>query len=116
MDLCKKELNHWLVSVNYAMAGRQGQSFQNTRLSTRLYHKTGDLHLVQRALGHRQITTTGIYARVSDDWLVGQWGSLIRWQAPNCHSPSLGARSVILAVAAAARLLRGARRDSFTSN
>jgi len=37
--------------------------------ATRLYHKTGDLHLVQRALGHRQITTTEIYARVSDDRL-----------------------------------------------
>jgi len=34
--------------------------------ATRLYRKTGDLHLVQRALGHRQITTTEIYARVSD--------------------------------------------------
>jgi len=35
--------------------------------ATGLYHKTGDLHLVQRALGHRQITTTEVYARVSDD-------------------------------------------------
>lgn len=34
--------------------------------ATRLYRKTGDLHLVQRALGHRQITTTEIYAKVSD--------------------------------------------------
>jgi len=37
--------------------------------ATRLYRKTGDLYLVQRALGHRQITTTEIYARVSDDAL-----------------------------------------------
>ena len=37
--------------------------------ATRLYEKTGDLHLVQRALGHRQITTTEIYARVGDDSL-----------------------------------------------
>ncbi len=37
--------------------------------ATRLYQKTGDLYLVQRALGHRQITTTEIYARVSDDAL-----------------------------------------------
>ena len=37
--------------------------------ATRLYEKTGDLHLVQRALGHRQITTTEIYARVSDGTL-----------------------------------------------
>ncbi len=32
--------------------------------ATRLYEKTGDLYLVQRALGHRQITTTEVYARV----------------------------------------------------
>jgi integrase/recombinase XerC len=37
--------------------------------ATRLYQKTGDLYLVQRALGHRQITTSEIYARVSDDRL-----------------------------------------------
>jgi integrase/recombinase XerC len=35
--------------------------------ATWLYRKTGDLYLVQRALGHRQITTTEIYARVEDD-------------------------------------------------
>jgi integrase/recombinase XerC len=34
--------------------------------ATRLYQKTGDLYLVQRALGHRHITTTEIYAKVSD--------------------------------------------------
>ena len=37
--------------------------------ATRLYEKTGDLHLVQRALGHRQITTTEVYAKVSDESL-----------------------------------------------
>jgi len=37
--------------------------------ATRLYQKTGDLYLVQRALGHRHITTTEIYARVSDESL-----------------------------------------------
>jgi site-specific recombinase XerD len=44
-------------------------SFHSLRhtFATNLYHKTGDLHLVQRALGHRQITTTEIYARVGDD-------------------------------------------------
>ncbi len=35
--------------------------------ATNLYEKTGDLHLVQRALNHRQITTTEIYARVDDE-------------------------------------------------
>jgi site-specific recombinase XerD len=34
-----------------------------------LYHKIADLHLVQRALGHRQTTTTEVYARVSDETL-----------------------------------------------
>jgi integrase/recombinase XerC len=37
--------------------------------ATRLYEKTGDIHLVQRALGHRQITTTEIYARVGENSL-----------------------------------------------
>jgi integrase/recombinase XerD len=34
--------------------------------ATRLYRQTGDLRLVQRALGHRHIATTEIYARVED--------------------------------------------------
>jgi len=34
-----------------------------------MYQKTGDLYLVQRALGHRHITTTGIYARVGEEQL-----------------------------------------------
>ncbi|MFH0777233.1 MAG: tyrosine-type recombinase/integrase [Candidatus Eisenbacteria bacterium] len=34
--------------------------------ATRLYSQTGDLRLVQRALGHRHIATTEIYARVED--------------------------------------------------
>jgi site-specific recombinase XerD len=32
----------------------------------RLFGKTGNLRLVQRALGHRHIATTEIYARVED--------------------------------------------------
>jgi len=34
--------------------------------ATRLYSQTGDLRLVQRALGHRHISTTEIYAQVED--------------------------------------------------
>ncbi len=34
--------------------------------ATRLYEKTGDLRLVQRALGHRRVTTTEVYTRVTD--------------------------------------------------
>jgi integrase/recombinase XerC len=37
--------------------------------ATRLYRMTGDLRLVQRALGHRQVTTTEIYTHLSDDSL-----------------------------------------------
>jgi site-specific recombinase XerD len=32
-----------------------------------LYRRTGDLYLVQKALGHRQITTTEVYAKVDDE-------------------------------------------------
>jgi integrase/recombinase XerC len=34
--------------------------------ATRLYSRTGDLLIVQRALGHRQITTTEIYTHLVD--------------------------------------------------
>ncbi len=37
--------------------------------ATSLYEKTGDLRLVQRALGHRQVTTTEIYTHVTDSRL-----------------------------------------------
>jgi len=59
------------IQLNFAKWCREAgitasvHSLRHT-FATRLYHKTGDLHLVQRALGHRQITTTEIYARVSD--------------------------------------------------
>jgi len=44
--------------------------------ATRLYCKTGDLYLVQRALGHRHIPATEIYARVSDDRLRRAVGAI----------------------------------------
>ncbi len=62
------------IQLNFAKWCREAgvtasvHSLRHT-FATRLYHKTGDLHLVQRALGHRQITTTEIYARVSDGGL-----------------------------------------------
>ncbi len=34
--------------------------------ATRLYEKTNNLRLVQRALGHRRVTTTEIYAHLAD--------------------------------------------------
>ena len=59
------------IQLNFAKWCREAgirasvHSLRHT-FATRLYHKTGDLHLVQKALGHRQITTTEVYARVSD--------------------------------------------------
>jgi len=41
----------------------------NHTFASRLYHKTGDLYLVQRALGHRHVTATEIYARVREEQL-----------------------------------------------
>ncbi len=34
--------------------------------ATKLYERTGDLRLVQRALGHRRVTTTEIYTQLAD--------------------------------------------------
>ncbi len=62
------------IQLNFAKWCREAgitasvHSLRHT-FATRLYHKTGDLHLVQRALHHRQITTTEIYAKVSEDSL-----------------------------------------------
>ncbi len=38
--------------------------------------KIKDLYLLQRALGHRQITTTEVYARVDDDAVRRAVGAL----------------------------------------
>jgi len=56
-------LNYWLK-----LAGITNASVHTLRhtFATRLYEKTGDLYLVQKALGHKQITATEIYTRVSD--------------------------------------------------
>jgi integrase/recombinase XerC len=59
------------IQLNFAKWCREAgitasvHSLRHT-FATRLYHKTGDLHLVQRALGHRQITTTEVYLEPSD--------------------------------------------------
>jgi integrase/recombinase XerC len=62
----------WKAGISPASGGQARRisihSLRHT-FATRLYHKTGDLYLVQRALGHRHITTTEIYARVGDESL-----------------------------------------------
>ena len=61
------------VRVSYWLkqAGITNASVHTLRhtFATRLYEKTGDLYLVQKALGHKQITATEIYTRVSDQAL-----------------------------------------------
>lgn len=55
---------HWLeaagIDSKYSV-----HSLRHT-FAMNLYRKTGDLRLVQTALGHKRITTTEIYARVDD--------------------------------------------------
>ena len=64
-------MNPDLVPGNHLRLYRLRHTF-----ATRRYQKTGDLYVVQRALGHRQITTTEIYARVSDHALRQAVGSV----------------------------------------
>ncbi len=57
-------LEHWLN-----MAGITLRCTVHTlrhSFATRLYEKTGDLRLVQKALGHRHVNTTEIYSHVAD--------------------------------------------------
>ncbi|MCX5800876.1 MAG: tyrosine-type recombinase/integrase [Candidatus Eisenbacteria bacterium] len=56
--------HHWLKAASITKP-LSVHSLRHT-FATRLYSKTGDLRLVQRALGHKRITTTEIYARVED--------------------------------------------------
>ena len=57
-------LKHWLKAAGIT----KPLSVHCLRHSfaTRLYSLSGDLHLVQRALGHKHITTTEIYVKVED--------------------------------------------------
>lgn len=56
------------VAFWFKRAGIDKASVHTLRhtFATRLYEKTHDLYLVQKALGHRQITSTEIYTRLSD--------------------------------------------------
>jgi integrase/recombinase XerC len=57
-------LKHWLEVAGITKS-LSVHSLRRT-FASRLYSKTSDLHLVQRALGHRHITTTEIYVKVED--------------------------------------------------
>ena len=58
---------HWLqeAGINKAISPH---GLRHT-FATRLYSRTGDLLVVQRALGHRNIATTEIYTHLVDDAL-----------------------------------------------
>jgi site-specific recombinase XerD len=66
--LCPRQvqlrLRHWLKVAGITKP-LSVHSLRHT-FATHLYAKTSDLRLVQRALGHRHIATTEIYAKVED--------------------------------------------------
>jgi integrase/recombinase XerC len=57
-------LKHWVKAAGIAKP--VSVHWLRHSFATRLYSQTGDLRLVQRALGHKHISTTEIYARVED--------------------------------------------------
>jgi len=69
--LCARQVQY-RISQWINAAGITHQASVHTlrhTFATRLYRMTGDLRLVQRALGHRQVTTTEIYTHLSDQSL-----------------------------------------------
>jgi integrase/recombinase XerC len=57
-------LAHWLKQS--AITRRCTVHTLRHTFASRLYEKTGNLRLIQRALGHRRVATTEIYTRVTD--------------------------------------------------
>ena len=69
--LCARQVQY-RISQWMRAAGITHQASVHTlrhTFATRLYQATGDLRLVQRALGHRQVTTTEIYTHLCDQSL-----------------------------------------------
>ncbi len=60
-------LEHWLGEARITRPCTV-HTLRHT-FATRLYERSRDLRLVQRALGHRQVTTTEIYSQVADQKL-----------------------------------------------
>jgi integrase/recombinase XerC len=57
-------LKHWLKQAG--ITRRCTVHTLRHTFASRLYEKTGNLRLIQRALGHRRVATTEIYTRVTD--------------------------------------------------
>jgi len=68
--LCRRQVQ-MRVAIWLKASGISQASVHTLRhtFATRLYDKTRDLYLVQKALGHQQITTTEIYTRISNQSL-----------------------------------------------
>jgi integrase/recombinase XerC len=69
--LCARQVqyrvSHWMKAAG--ITHRASVHTLRHTFATRLYRMTGDLRLVQRALGHRQVTTTEIYTHLCDQSL-----------------------------------------------
>jgi len=69
--LCARQvqyrISHWMKAAGITHPASV-HTLRHT-FATRLYRMTGDLRLVQRALGHRQVTTTEIYTHLCDQSL-----------------------------------------------
>jgi integrase/recombinase XerC len=69
--LCARQIQY-RISEWIKKAGVEHKASVHTlrhTFATRLYDRTGNIRLVQRALGHRQVTTTEIYTHLSDQSL-----------------------------------------------
>lgn len=63
----QRRLDQWATRAG--LGGRVTPHTLRHAFGMRIYRKTGDLPLVQRALGHRSIRSTAIYARCCSDRL-----------------------------------------------
>ena len=69
--LCARQIQY-RISEWIKKAGVEHKASVHTlrhTFATRLYNRTRNIRLVQRALGHRQVTTTEIYTHLSDQSL-----------------------------------------------
>ena len=68
-----KRIREWAEKAG--LAGRATAHALRHTFGTRLYERTGDLLIVQRALGHRDVSSTCIYAAASTDQLRAALGA-----------------------------------------
>jgi integrase len=68
-SLCKRR--HWIGETLYTLSTAMGLigllDYERELLATELYRQTKDIRLVQKALGHADLSTTMIYTHIVDD-------------------------------------------------